>query len=88
MGKRIGRFMAKFLMVVMTFCVLFVGAMTTRTFAGDKAAVATDAVAKESEAASVISGISGASIIVMIVVVLILGIIGALLLDSKKTLEK
>lgn len=87
MGKRIGRFLTRFLMVIMTFCVLFLGGLTTRTFAGDKA-VATDVVAKESEVASIISGVSGASIIVMIVVVLILGIIGALLLDSKKTLEK
>lgn len=87
MGKRIGRFSAKFLMVVMTFCVVFIGGTATRTFAGENS-VAADTIAVDASFAKVISELSGGAILIMIVVVLLLGIIGALLLDSKKTLEK
>lgn len=87
MGKRVGLFAARFLMVVMTFSVVFLTGTATRTFAGDKNS-AMEAIAVDSAFTNLISELSGVAIIVMIVVILLLGIIGALLLDSKKILER
>lgn len=87
MGKRVGLFLTRFLMVIMTFAVIFLGGVASRTFAGDNVGT-TSSEYVELSVVNSFSQMNVVGIIITIVVVILMGVIGALLLDSKKILEK